>query len=162
MRDAASDLVHVDAPGALGRRIRAHLVERPAEVDGRRPGGREHLVGIVDVLALRRGQREPVRGRDADRRRPPHGQRPDCLRELRRIGAAELDHLLGQAPLVEDDDRVVLEPDDPLRFQVLRGYVPSSHEARYFACSSVSWSIEMPIVASFSRAISSSIAFGTT
>jgi hypothetical protein len=28
--------------------------------------------------------------------------------------AAELDLLVRQAPLVEDDDRVVLEPDDPL------------------------------------------------
>ena len=82
--------------------------------------------------------------------------------------AAELDHLIGQPALVEDDDRVVLEPDDAVRLEVSkrcsahRPYVPSSHEARYFACSSVSWSIEMPIVASLSRAISSSISFGTT
>ena len=39
--------------------------------------------------------------------------------------------------------------------------VPSSHEARYFACSSVSWSIVTPIVASLRRAISSSISRGT-
>ena len=38
-----------------------------------------------------------------------------------------------------------------------KGQVPSSHEARYFACSSVSWSISTPIVASLRRAISSSI-----
>ena len=121
-------------------------------------------------MALRRRERQAVRGGNADRRRAAHGQRPDRLCELRRIGAAELDHLVGQAPLVEDDDRVVLEPDDPVRLEVPKrrlrciraGYVPSSHEARYFACSSVSWSIEMPIVASLSRAISSSIAFGTT
>src|SRR5262245_27736073 len=40
--------------------------------------------------------------------------------------------------------------------------VPSSHDARYVACSSVSSSIETPIVASLSRAISSSISFGTS
>ena len=40
-------------------------------------------------------------------------------------------------------------------------YVPSSHDARYFACSSVSWSMSMSIVASFSRAISRSISSGT-
>src|SRR4051794_25857697 len=39
--------------------------------------------------------------------------------------------------------------------------VPSSHDARYLACSSVSVSIVTPIVASFSRAISSSISVGT-
>src|SRR3954452_12422363 len=39
--------------------------------------------------------------------------------------------------------------------------VPSSHEARYFACSSLSWSTETPIVSSFRRAISSSISTGT-
>jgi hypothetical protein len=43
----------------------------------------------------------------------------------------------------------------------LRPYVPSSQLARYLACSSVSWSISMPIVASFSRAISRSISSGT-
>ena len=84
------------------------------------------------------------------------------------IGATELDHLVREPSLIQDDDRVVLEPDDAVRLEVpKRGlmhqpYVPSSHEARYFACSSVSWSIEIPIVASLSRAISSSIAFGTT
>src|SRR5262249_35028936 len=41
------------------------------------------------------------------------------------------------------------------------GQVPSSHEARYFACSSVNWSIAMPIVSSFRRAISASISGGT-
>ena len=40
-------------------------------------------------------------------------------------------------------------------------YVPSSQEARYFACSSVSSSIAMPMVASFRRAISLSISSGT-
>ncbi len=40
--------------------------------------------------------------------------------------------------------------------------VPSSQEARYVACSSVSSSIATPIVASLSRAISSSISVGTS
>ena len=119
-------------------------------------------------MSLRRRERQAVRGGDADRGRAADGQRSDRLGELRRIGAAELDHLVREPPLIEDDDRVVLEPDDAVRLEVpKRGlmhqpYVPSSHEARYFACSSVSWSIEIPIVASLSRAISSSISFGTT
>jgi len=41
------------------------------------------------------------------------------------------------------------------------GYVPSSQDARYFACSSESSSIAMPIVASLRRAISLSISSGT-
>jgi putative acetyltransferase len=40
-------------------------------------------------------------------------------------------------------------------------YVPSSQEARYLACSSVSSSMATPIVSSFSRAISLSISSGT-
>ena len=39
--------------------------------------------------------------------------------------------------------------------------MPSSHEARYFACSSVRLSMSTPIVSSFRRAISSSISRGT-
>ncbi len=40
------------------------------------------------------------------------------------------------------------------------GYVPISHEARYFSCSGNSVSIAMPIDSSFSRAISLSMAAG--
>ena len=41
-------------------------------------------------------------------------------------------------------------------------YVPISHEARYFSCSLVSRSISTPMPASLSRAISLSIASGTS
>ena len=36
------------------------------------------------------------------------------------IVAAKLDHLVGKPPLVEDDDGVVLEPDDALRLEIAR------------------------------------------
>ena len=127
---------------------------------------REHLVGVVEICPARR-QRDPVRGGDADRGCAAHGEYLMASASSAASGAAELDELVGQPALVEDDNGVVLEPDDPLRDRESRlvasaRYVPSSHEARYFACSSVSWSIAMPIVASLSRAISSSICFGTT
>ena len=117
-RDAPGDLVLVDPPRALGGRIGPHLVERPAEVHRRRPRRGERLVGGVEVVALPGGERQAVRGGDADRRRAAHRERPDRLGELRRIGAAELDHLVREPPLIEDDDRVVLEPDDAVRLEV--------------------------------------------
>ena len=166
---AALDLLRVDPPGALAGRVATHLVERPAEVDGRRSRRRERLVGLVEIGAARGGERHPVGGGDADRGRAAHREHPDRVGELRRVTAAELAQLVRQPALVEDDDGVVLEPDDPLGIEVAEprarhraSYVPSSQEARYLACSSVSSSIAMPIVASLSRAISSSISFGTT
>ena len=47
---------------------------------------------------------------------------PDRLGELGGVGAAELDHLVGKPPLVEDDDGVVLEPDDAVRLEVPAAY----------------------------------------
>ena len=41
-------------------------------------------------------------------------------------------------------------------------YVPSLHVARYFTCSEVSESIEVPMLFNFRRATSLSIASGTT
>ena len=103
------------------------------------------------------------------------------------VRAAKVDLLAGKPPLVEDDDGVVLEPDDPVRCELghasgetslaparphasgvrlevghhaLTSLRPSSRGT--LACSSVSSSIATPIVASLSRAISSSISFGTS
>ena len=81
-------------------------------------------------------KREAVRGSDADRRRTANRERPDRFRDSRRALAAQLDDLFRQPPLVENDDRIVLQADDAVGSQ--RGYVPSSQLARYFACSSVS------------------------
>jgi len=64
-----------------------------------------------------RGERVPVGGRDADRRRAAHRQRPDRLGDLGRRAALELDFLGGQPPLVEDDDPIGLQPHDPLGLQ---------------------------------------------
>ena len=63
-------------------------------------------------------ERHAVRGGDADRRRPAHGEHPDRLGELGRGGAAKVGLLAGKQPLVEDDDGVILEPDDPMRFEL--------------------------------------------
>ena len=68
-------------------------------------------------MPSRRSKRNSVRGRDADRRGATHCERLDRIGELRCIVAAELDHLVGEPPLVEDDNGVVLEPDDAFRFE---------------------------------------------
>src|SRR5262249_29728858 len=131
-----------------------HLVECPEEVDGSRPRGPKDLLRLVQVVPTELRERHAVGGRDADRGRAADGKRLDRLRELGDRRADEVDLLLGQPPLVEQDDGgpLLVEADDPLRKQRagrLRArprtvdQVPSSHEARYFACSSVSWSISM-------------------
>ena len=85
-RDASCYLVLVDPPGALGRRICPHLVERPAEVHGRRARRRERFVGGVDVVSSRRRERQAVRRGNADRGRAADGQRSDRSCQLSRIG----------------------------------------------------------------------------
>ena len=66
-------------------------------------------------------EREPVRGRDADRGRAANRERPNRVGHLRRRGAAQLDLLGRQASLVEQDDGVRLEANDALRLQVAHG-----------------------------------------
>src|SRR5436190_8370982 len=133
-----------------------HLPQRPLEIDRGRPRRGEHRRRLVEVLPTRRRERVAVRGRHSDRGRTADCQGANCLGHLARRAAGELDLLVGKLPLIEQDDRVLLEPNDPLGL-----YVPSSHEARYFACSSVSTSMATPIVSSLSRAISLSISCGT-
>ena len=170
-RDAARDLVLVDPPRALGRRVGPHLVERPAEVDGRRARGGERLVGGVDVLRpasrrapgrTRRRRRSPAprarRATGSPRRAPPH-------RVQRSSTTSSGSRRWSRTTTASSSSRTMRSGSRSRSVgltHVTPRYVPSSHEARYFACSSVSWSIEMPIVASLSRAISSSISFGTT
>ena len=77
----------------------------------------------------------------------------DVVRLLRQLAARDALPQLLEPELVEAERREDLLDG--------RAQVPSSHEARYFACSSVSWSISTPIVASLRRAISASISAGT-
>ena len=56
---AAVDLFLVERARALGRRVVAHLRERPRKVDRGRPGRREHALGLVEILAAQRREREP-------------------------------------------------------------------------------------------------------
>jgi hypothetical protein len=79
---------------------------------------------------MRGGERVPHRGGDPDSRRPAHGQGADRLGYLGGRAALQLDDLGRQPALVEQDDTVVLEPDDVLGPQIVTGYVPSSQEDR--------------------------------
>ena len=109
------------ATRALGGRLGAHLVERPAEVDRGRAGTPASVVvGRVDVLAASPPRAQPVRSSDADRRSPAHRKRPDRLRHLGGRAAAQLDLFVGQPPLVEHDDRVILETDDAIWLELAR------------------------------------------
>jgi hypothetical protein len=92
-----------------------NLPDRPGEIDARRPRGEQDGGGFVEILPPLGGKRVPVRGRDPDRRRTAHGHRPDRLRHVAGRPAFELDLLVGQAPLVEEDDAILFQPNDFLR-----------------------------------------------
>ena len=113
---AALDLFAMDLARPLGRVGRgAHLAQGPGEVDRRRPRRGEHALGLGEILTAGSGQRVAVGRGDPDRGRAPHGQRPDRLGDLGGRAALELDLLVRQAPLVEEDRAVPLEPRDLLR-----------------------------------------------
>ena len=111
---ASGDLLVVQRPCALRRRIVAERVERPAEIHGRRPRRGEHVVRRVEILSAGRSEREPVRRRDADRRCAANREGADGVGDVSRRRAPQLDLVVGQAPLVEHDHGVRLEANDAL------------------------------------------------
>ena len=111
---AALHLSLVDAARPLRRRVGQHLVECPAQVHRGGARGSQRLVRDGDVLPLRSGESQPVRRGDPDRGSPAHGERADRVGHLGGGVAAPLHLAPGQQALVEDDDGVVLEPDDLL------------------------------------------------
>jgi len=122
---AALDLELVDASRARAGRVAAHLVEGPAQVDGRRAGRCEHGVGRLEILSALGREGVGVRRRHADRGSPANGEAADRVCHLLPRPATQLDLVVWKPSLVEEDDRVVLEADYAMRI-----YVPSSHEAR--------------------------------
>ena len=123
---APRDLVGVQAAGALGRRIGSHLVERPAEVDGGRPCGGEHLGRGIEVIPAGGGECEPVGGGDSDRRCAAHGERADRLGDLGRCLAAQLDRLVRQATLVDHDHCILFEAHDALWLELGHRFEPAA------------------------------------
>jgi hypothetical protein len=103
---------YVQSASPLGGGVVTHLIERPDEVHGCRPGFCKNSVGSVEVLAARGCERIPVRSGHADGRRPAHGERPDRLGDLGRRLAAELELLVRKPALVEQDDRAGLQTND--------------------------------------------------
>jgi hypothetical protein len=96
-------------PGrAAGVEAHPHALDRMAQVDRRRPRRQQRLGAGVEVAGARR-ERGPVCRRDPDRRRSPHRHRPDRLGDLRSALAAQPALLAGQPPLVEHEQRILLE-----------------------------------------------------
>ena len=116
-RTAALDLLLVQPARMLGRRIVAHLRERPGKVHRRRPRRSQQRSRSIDVVATCRRKREPVRRGHADRRRAANRELTNRDDELVDGRALELDLLVRQAALVEEDDlrAVLLVPNDVLR-----------------------------------------------
>src|SRR4029079_2073918 len=116
------DGARVEGSGARGCRIVAYLVERPPQIDGRRARRRQNLVRRVKVLAAPRRERETVGGGAPDRRGAADRERPDRVGAVLGRYAPQLELLVGQAPLVEEDDGITFEADDALRREVARGH----------------------------------------
>jgi hypothetical protein len=93
----------------------AQLGDRPTEIDRSGPRGEEDRRGFVEVFPVLGGECVPVSRRDADRRGTADGERSDRLGHLRSRPAFELDLFVGQAPLVEEHDAVLFQPNDGFR-----------------------------------------------
>ena len=122
-RAAALDLLAMDAAGPLGQecrigRQRLELRDRPRKVDRGRSRGEETCRRGVEVLAASGCERIPHGGCDADRGSAADREGRDRLRHVAGRATLEPDRLLGQPPLVEQDDPILLEPDDLLGTQV--------------------------------------------
>ena len=75
------------------------------------------LTRLIEVVSPQSREGVPVRGRDPDCGRAPHRQVANRVRNLSRGTAGELDLLVREPALVEEDDALVLEPQDPVRLQ---------------------------------------------
>jgi hypothetical protein len=128
---AALDLGAMEITGPLGEvAVRlAHLLHGPRKVDRGRARGDQYLRRLVEVLASTRGERVAVRGGDADCRGAANDHRPDRIGDFGRRAAFDLHLLVGKAPLVEEDDAVVLQAHDLLRAKIDRpAREPRSHD----------------------------------
>ena len=111
------DLLLVDAHGlrfrsrSVAAGCREHAIDRPAQVHRRRPRRRQLVGGGRHVVAAPRGQREAVRGGDADQRRAAHRQPPDRVRHIAIVARLDVALLSGQQRLVEDAQHAVAPLD---------------------------------------------------
>ena len=96
------------------RRVLAHLLQGPGQVDGGGPRGGQRRRGGVEVLAARGGERESVCGCDADGGRAANGKLADRGYQLADGRALQLDDLVREPTLVEEDDprALLLVPND--------------------------------------------------
>ena len=116
-RTAALDLVAVNRTRVFRRRVVAHLVERPAQIHGGRARLAQHPLGRGEILAVRRRECVAVCGGDPDRGCAANDHRPDRVGYLDGGAALDVDLFERKPALVEEDDVVVLEPEDPLRLE---------------------------------------------
>src|SRR5215211_3451675 len=82
----------------------------------------------------RRRERVAVGGSNPDRRSPADGQLTNGLGDLARRAQLELDFVAREPPLVENDDAVLLQPDDVLRPEVDGTAAETRSHARRIMC----------------------------
>ena len=118
---AALDLLAVQGARPLGGRVGAHLVERPEEVDRGRPRRREHALGLVEVLAAQRGEREAVRGGDPIAGAPRTARVRIASATSAAVSQTRSTSSSGKPALVEQDDTrpVLLEANDSVRLELV-------------------------------------------
>ena len=110
------------------------------------------VVMVVVLLFVERGKREA-------RNEKREGRGSLSIRHIRRAVSCPVVRAQQAAPLHET--RFVPALTSGLSHPASNVYVPDSHDERYFFCSSVSVSMDMPMAWSLRRAISASISFGT-
>src|SRR5262245_35159648 len=120
----------MDRAGSRRRRVAVQLVEGPGQVDGGRSRRAEYLVGPLEILAARRSERVPIRGRDTDRGRAADDHVANRVGNLRSRPALDLDLLHRKAALIEEDDSIILEAQDPLGLEHVRSLSVNRSSAR--------------------------------
>jgi len=77
----------------------------------------QELLRLFEIVLARNSERVAVRRRDPDRRCSADRHRANRVGNLGRRTADELDVVVRQPALVEQDNAILLEADDPLRLQ---------------------------------------------
>lgn len=119
------------------RERRAHLVERPFEIDGCGPRHHQRLVGALQArigTVHAHGERHAERGRGTDQRRAAHQHGADRVSRLLARGETSDDEFVRQPALVDGSDRpaVALAPDAAIMLAVdLHGGPPFVLCAQY-------------------------------
>jgi hypothetical protein len=117
---AAHNLVTVEGARPLSEVAVSvpHLIERPGQVHRRGTRFDKERHGFLEIVPACSRECVTVCGRDSDCRRTAHRESTNGIGDLAGRPAFKLYFLLGQPPLIEEHDAVVLEAENLFGLEV--------------------------------------------